>query len=545
MFAQHDGLIVKHFLCSAWGDKDIGGGLYFFETKEQAEAYLASEFWEKVLGRHRVGQGQHHVRVVQRERVRDGGLSRKRRRTSRPTDFTADYRVKVFIPCDTVDNITRLRPPASGVPRFGLDINSNPILLSKPRSILKAAVCQLAFCQSNHRSSSLGGLLCARRRVLGEQKSGHLLDTRGARVLRDATERGCRPRDPRRDRFGVSRAAAATFLALVVASACARPSFARGARLDDESWYHAADVEEFALDGPDAVQAHVASALRENRERPDYDAAVNPILPGGRVRDVAVAVAAARGDIRRPVSSAGLLGIGAGGGDGDDDGDDDDDDGARAPSLARPDDADDEASDDGRRRIRGVLRRRGVGKAGRPRGHDRRRRRRRRGHPGRHPLKAPRKAPPNQRQGRSLARRNEDAFDERARRRASRSRVEMRLGHRVRRRGRGGRAARRPARVGRRGGRRDRLRGHRGAVDDRHGGWRATRTGANGDRNEAFFADGGRMEGRMEGYRDESKSNSAVSSPAPRRTIGKSRSRRGTRSFCGGSRARAASSASG
>ena len=103
-------------------------------------------------------------------------------------------------------------------------------------------------------------------------------------------------------------------------------------------------MEEFALDGPDAVQAHVASALRENRERPDYDAAVNPILPGGRVRDVAVAVAAARGDIRRPVSSAGLLGIGAGDGDGD--GDDDDDDGARAPSPARPDDADDEASDE-------------------------------------------------------------------------------------------------------------------------------------------------------------------------------------------------------
>ena len=49
MFAQHDGLIVKHFLCSAWGDKDIGGGLYFFENKEQAEAYLASEFWDKIL----------------------------------------------------------------------------------------------------------------------------------------------------------------------------------------------------------------------------------------------------------------------------------------------------------------------------------------------------------------------------------------------------------------------------------------------------------------------------------------------------------------
>ena len=45
-FAEHDGLIVKHFLCSAWGDKNIGGGLYFFETKEQAEAYIESELWE-------------------------------------------------------------------------------------------------------------------------------------------------------------------------------------------------------------------------------------------------------------------------------------------------------------------------------------------------------------------------------------------------------------------------------------------------------------------------------------------------------------------
>lgn len=49
VFGDRDGLIVKHFLCSAWGDKDIGGGLYFFENKEQAEAYLASEFWDKIL----------------------------------------------------------------------------------------------------------------------------------------------------------------------------------------------------------------------------------------------------------------------------------------------------------------------------------------------------------------------------------------------------------------------------------------------------------------------------------------------------------------
>jgi len=70
-------------------------------------------------------------------------------------------------------------------------------------------------------------------------------------------------------------------------------------------------VEEFALDGPESVQDHVNVAMKEARTRPDYDAAVNPILEGGRVRARAVAAATARGDIRPPVSSTRLLGIGA------------------------------------------------------------------------------------------------------------------------------------------------------------------------------------------------------------------------------------------
>ena len=49
VFGDRDGLIVKHFLCSRWGDKNIGGGLYFFESIESVESYLSSEFWEGVL----------------------------------------------------------------------------------------------------------------------------------------------------------------------------------------------------------------------------------------------------------------------------------------------------------------------------------------------------------------------------------------------------------------------------------------------------------------------------------------------------------------
>ena len=70
-------------------------------------------------------------------------------------------------------------------------------------------------------------------------------------------------------------------------------------------------VAEFALDGTESVQDHVNVAMKEALTRPDYDAAVNPILEGGWVRARAVAAATARGDIRPPVSSTRLLGIGA------------------------------------------------------------------------------------------------------------------------------------------------------------------------------------------------------------------------------------------
>lgn len=47
MFAQHDGLIVKHFLASRWGQRNRGGGCYFFESTEAIEQYLSSDFWEQ------------------------------------------------------------------------------------------------------------------------------------------------------------------------------------------------------------------------------------------------------------------------------------------------------------------------------------------------------------------------------------------------------------------------------------------------------------------------------------------------------------------
>ena len=48
MFGEHAGLIVKHFLGSRWGEKNIAGGCYFFESEMEIEAYLSSEFWSKI-----------------------------------------------------------------------------------------------------------------------------------------------------------------------------------------------------------------------------------------------------------------------------------------------------------------------------------------------------------------------------------------------------------------------------------------------------------------------------------------------------------------
>ena len=45
-FGEKKGLIVKHFLHSRFGKKDVGGGLYFFESVSDVEAYLSSDFWK-------------------------------------------------------------------------------------------------------------------------------------------------------------------------------------------------------------------------------------------------------------------------------------------------------------------------------------------------------------------------------------------------------------------------------------------------------------------------------------------------------------------
>ena len=47
MFAQHDGLIVKYFLASRWGQKNRGGGCYFFQSTGDIEKYLSSDFWNE------------------------------------------------------------------------------------------------------------------------------------------------------------------------------------------------------------------------------------------------------------------------------------------------------------------------------------------------------------------------------------------------------------------------------------------------------------------------------------------------------------------
>ena len=62
MFAQHDGLIVKHFLCSAWGDKDIvlstaNTHSYLKVTKTLRE-YVSSHTAPQRLDRRLCSQGQ-------------------------------------------------------------------------------------------------------------------------------------------------------------------------------------------------------------------------------------------------------------------------------------------------------------------------------------------------------------------------------------------------------------------------------------------------------------------------------------------------------
>jgi hypothetical protein len=44
-FAAQPGLICKHVLRSRWGDRDVIGGCYFFESVADVETYLNSGFW--------------------------------------------------------------------------------------------------------------------------------------------------------------------------------------------------------------------------------------------------------------------------------------------------------------------------------------------------------------------------------------------------------------------------------------------------------------------------------------------------------------------
>ena len=39
---------LQHFMFAMWGDKNVGGGCYFFESLADIETYLSSDFWETV-----------------------------------------------------------------------------------------------------------------------------------------------------------------------------------------------------------------------------------------------------------------------------------------------------------------------------------------------------------------------------------------------------------------------------------------------------------------------------------------------------------------
>ena len=47
-FGDQKGLIVKNLLRSRWGSKNIGGGCYFFQSLDDIEAYLSSDYWVEV-----------------------------------------------------------------------------------------------------------------------------------------------------------------------------------------------------------------------------------------------------------------------------------------------------------------------------------------------------------------------------------------------------------------------------------------------------------------------------------------------------------------
>ena len=48
IFGELQGCIVKHFVGSTWGDRNRGGGIYFFTAPEHIDTYLASSEWEEM-----------------------------------------------------------------------------------------------------------------------------------------------------------------------------------------------------------------------------------------------------------------------------------------------------------------------------------------------------------------------------------------------------------------------------------------------------------------------------------------------------------------
>jgi hypothetical protein len=45
IYGELEGCIVKHVVGSMWGNRDRGGGIYFFTSPEHIDTYIASEQW--------------------------------------------------------------------------------------------------------------------------------------------------------------------------------------------------------------------------------------------------------------------------------------------------------------------------------------------------------------------------------------------------------------------------------------------------------------------------------------------------------------------
>jgi hypothetical protein len=45
VYGELEGCVTKHIVGSTWGNRDRGGGVYFFTDSNHIEAYLASATW--------------------------------------------------------------------------------------------------------------------------------------------------------------------------------------------------------------------------------------------------------------------------------------------------------------------------------------------------------------------------------------------------------------------------------------------------------------------------------------------------------------------